>query len=136
MKKTILMGFILLGIFACNKENVTPIRNLTLKMKKAQTAMNDFTLELVNVEDSRCPSDELIQCVWAGEAKIYLFAESGTISDTLELVAPGATNQNQMNLDTANFMKYQVILHQVSPYPETTDPIPLEDYQVDLTVVK
>ncbi len=77
--------------------------------------------------ESRCPTNALIQCVWAGLARISL------------RVGP-ATNQRVVSLetmtprDTVTIDRYVLRLVDVSPHPLTLDSIPKASYRATLTL--
>ena len=89
-----------------------------------------LTLSFVSVtNDSRCPTNALIQCVWAGSARIALRATTvaGTRDVALETVA---------NKETAIVDGFVVQLVGVSPVPLTIDPIPAGAYRATLRMVR
>ncbi|MFX0063124.1 MAG: hypothetical protein ACFFC7_13180 [Candidatus Hermodarchaeota archaeon] len=75
---------------------------------------------LAVTQDSRCPKD--VTCVWEGDVTVVV-----------KVVLNGLT-QGNFELDGSNMHKasfggiYYVRLIELSPYPETTDPIPLSAY--------
>ena len=81
---------------------------------------------LAVTQDSRCPKD--VVCVWEGE-----------VSVVVKVVLNGL-NQGNFELDSSNMHKasfggiYYVKLIELSPYPETTDPIPLSSYIGNFTI--
>ena len=89
-----------------------------------------LTLTFVGVtSESRCPTSALIQCVWAGSARIALRATSsaGSRDISLETVA---------NKDTDTIDHFVVQLVGVTPAPLTSDPIPAAAYRATLRVVR
>ena len=82
-----------------------------------------LTLTFVGVtNESRCPTNALIQCVWAGSARTALRASSsaGTRELALETLA---------TKDTVTVEQFVVTLVAVTPAPVTTDPIPAAAYR-------
>ena len=87
--------------------------------------INDVGLSIEFVEvpaDSRCPSNALILCVWEGDGAVLIEATAssgGSLVDTLH------TNLEPRTLDVASITLELVSL---DPHPETTTPIPPEEY--------
>lgn len=89
-----------------------------------------LTLTFTKVQgDSRCPTQSLILCVWAGSAVVEMRATTGGSSRTviLETVA---------TKDVATVDKYQVQLVGVTPPKLTTDSIPASAYRATLRMVR
>ncbi len=84
---------------------------------------NSLKIEIINIQDSRCPSD--VVCVWQGEARVEIkLKESQTYSTVL------STYDNQ--IDTLG--DYSIELIDVQPYPVSTEVIEMEDYHVKLKI--
>lgn len=77
--------------------------------------------------ESRCPTNALILCVWEGSARIALRVSSaaGQRDVALETFAPR---------DTITVDRYLVRLVRVTPAPVTTDPIPAASYRATLRI--
>lgn len=87
-------------------------------------------LKVESLNDSRCPTRALIQCVWAGSVRVRLLASAINGPDwirtmDLETVTPR---------DTATVSGQLVRLVRVTPERETVDSIPLPQYRVVLQV--
>lgn len=82
--------------------------------------------------DSRCAMSPDIQCVWEGRVDIGLKLSFGqnTKIDTLSKGGLGANNAK----DSTSFLDFKIKLLSVEPYPNSTNPIPVEDYKVKLIV--
>ena len=94
--------------------------------------VNGSTLSITFVgvtSESRCPTNALIQCVWAGSARIALRAttSSGTRDIALETMA---------SKDVETIEQFVVHLVAVTPGPVTTDPIPAGAYRATLRIVR
>ncbi len=84
---------------------------------------NNLKVEIINIEDSRCPSD--VVCVWQGEARVEIvLEETQTFSTVL------STYDNQV--DTLG--NYSLELIDVKPYPVSDKVIKTEDYDVTLKI--
>ena len=95
-------------------------------------AVNQESLQLTFVRltgDSRCPTNALIQCVWAGSAII-----------TARATTPGGTRdlnlETQANKDTATIDRLVVRLVSVAPARLTTDSIPPASYRATLRITR
>jgi hypothetical protein len=84
------------------------------------------------MEDSRCPTQ--VECFWTGQARIAVSVQpDGSGSTTVEFntnPAPGQT------VKVATAGQYSIELQSLDPYPQTPDPISLEDYRATLVVRK
>ena len=74
------------------------------------------------VADSRCPSHALILCVWEGDGAILVESASSNFARLLDTLH---TTLNPKTLDLGNVV---LELLRLDPFPETTDPIPEEEY--------
>ena len=95
-------------------------------------AVNQESLQLTFVRltgDSRCPTNALIQCVWAGSAVIAVRANlnGGTRDFPLETYA---------TRDTATVDGFLVRLVGVTPVPLTTDSIPPASYRATMRITR
>ena len=82
-----------------------------------------LTLTFVGVtSESRCPTNALIQCVWAGSARVAVRAT--TTAGTREL-----TLETMVARDTLTVEQFVMHLVAVVPAPLTTDPIPASAYR-------
>lgn len=80
------------------------------------------------MEDSRCPVDELVQCVWEGRGVVEIGIRMGmgpTIPMTLSTQASGRT---------AVWNGVQVTLVAFEPAPSWNPPVPESAYKVKLRV--
>jgi hypothetical protein len=90
----------------------------------------DLTLTFVTLtSDSRCPTNALIQCAWAGSAIIKILAQSASATREFPL-------ETVNSRDTETVDRYVVYLVSVTPAPLTLDPIPRESYRATLRMVR
>ena len=88
-------------------------------------------ISILNIEDSRCPSD--VTCVWEGEVKISVYV----VKDKNPLGNFTLTSRaGDKNMATQTFDGYSIQVIEVNPYPVSTKQIPLSDYVVTLVVSK
>ena len=80
-------------------------------------------------EDSRCAKD--VVCVWEGRVRVLLDVTQNGLSEDLQLIAPGLTDQYVIQM----YKDYQFSFG-VAPYPESTTEIALSDYRLLLTVTR
>lgn len=84
---------------------------------------NSLKVEIINIEDSRCPTD--VVCVWQGEVLVEIeLEETQTFSTVL------STYDNL--IDTLG--NYSVELIDVQPYPMSDQVIKTEDYDITLKI--
>ncbi|MBN1819223.1 MAG: hypothetical protein JW833_00820 [Prolixibacteraceae bacterium] len=130
MKKLILIIALFLFAFAC-EDKVSESNfgfNGELQLKHGQIVYsdnNDISLEILNINDSRCPSD--VVCIWAGEARIFLEFKN-TTTTIFELCTGGPLKDTIDN--------YIFELMNVSPYPVSTETLELDDYTIKLNITE
>ena len=79
-------------------------------------------------EDSRCPSNALILCVWEGDAAVVVEItpfQRTTRTDTLH------TTLDPKEVDVGSLV---LRLERLDPYPEDVTPIPVDDYVASLVL--
>mgnify|MGYP000346385682 CR=1 FL=1 len=77
--------------------------------------------------DSRCPTNALIQCIWAGSAQIALRVASSSGQRDLHI-------ETAVPRDTVTVDRYLVRLVRVAPAPVTTERIPAASYRATLRI--
>jgi hypothetical protein len=96
-------------------------------------AEEDLTLQLIEVKDSRCPSQ--VQCIWAGYATVTLaIAQSGSEPVSLILGTPGLHKPQPPNY--ASHGAYRFTLRSLEPSPVTSGAMPVELYRAEILVEK
>ena len=105
----------------------------TVLMVQKPTQVGGLLVNLVKVEDSRCPQD--VTCVWYGYAAATLHlqdASGASASQQLYLGAPlpAPNNRGFREADTVTVQvgnkPYRLILTDVQPFPNTSNPNPAE----------
>lgn len=115
-------------IISCEKETIyeTFIIGLDGDFKlneEYQLTDNPLAFSIIEINDSRCPSDVI--CVWQGMAELKIEVNS-PVNGTLVL-----NTYNHLNDTLGN---YSFELKDVSPYPISTTTIDPEDYIVTLKI--
>ena len=87
-------------------------------------------LKVESLNDSRCPTKALIQCVWAGSVRVRLLASAINGPDWIRTIDLETAPER----DTATVAGQLVRLVRVTPERETIDSIPLSQYRVVLQV--
>ncbi len=108
-------------------ERVAAGQDITLAPGEAVVvAPGALSLTFVSVaNESRCPVNATIQCVWGGTAAVALLATSPEGKRTL-------TIETQPGKDTIPIDRYQVQLVKLDPMPTTLDPIPQARYRATI----
>lgn len=88
----------------------------------------NFAFSIDSLRDYRCPSD--VVCVWAGDVDIFLkfFLSSGIIDTMMNL---NNDARNPVIIDG-----YTIRVKDVLPYPVSTRKTALEDYKINLEIIK
>ena len=103
--------------FQLNEESIFKVNNEYISIDSS------LTVEIVNIQDSRCPSD--VVCVWQGEALVEIeVKEIQTYSTVL------STYDNQ--IDTLG--NYSIELVDIKPYPVSDKAIKTKDYDLTLKI--
>lgn len=91
---------------------------------------SNITIELIGLEDSRCPSD--VTCVWAGDADVQFKINNADVEEIFNL----HTNPNMdHHVSMIDILGHRINLDFVNPYPtSTSNNLPLEDYEIGLSV--
>lgn len=127
--KLLLILFVPLVLFIGCNEVIIPA-GFHLNKKKNFKVNNEYLssdnslkVEIINIEDSRCPTD--VVCVWQGEVLVEIeLEETQTFSTVL------STYDNL--IDTLG--NYSVELIDVQPYPMSDQVIKTEDYDITLKI--
>ncbi|MBI3134172.1 MAG: hypothetical protein HYZ14_05790 [Bacteroidetes bacterium] len=115
-KMMLILGVMLFTTLSCDKEKLNP--NEVYSSKDLKIEFRDFT-------DSRCPQN--VNCIWAGEAEVFLKATSGDESIAFSLKGLGA--------DTVLF-GHTIEFVDLLPYPEAGVEQSFEDEEVILNVTE
>lgn len=115
-------------LWSCSGDSTGPEVGEAFTLKPGETV----TLELDGVgvrfvrvsEDSRCPTR--VQCVWAGDAAVVIEIVPPA-SDTAEHSLHTNVGQKSILLDS-----YELLLLELSPYPDEPRAIPPQDYRATL----
>lgn len=84
------------------------------------------------IEDSRCPSNPGITCIWEGEVKVLVeFYENGKSKGEKLISNSGISIAEYFNTEELNINGFVV-----SPYPESWKKIKPEDYRLSLEVAE
>jgi hypothetical protein len=99
--------------------------------QEAAVSGENLRLRFIEVlEDSRCPTQ--VDCVWSGRARIAVLVQpAGHPPSTVEFTTSPGPTQNDA---TAEVDGYTIGLKSLDPYPQTTAPIPFEEYRATLSV--
>ena len=97
----------------------------------------DLRLRFAQVlEDSRCP--ELVECIWTGQARIVVIADTGVVGTAGGEPTPVEFNTNPapgLTMASARVNEFTIMLESLDPYPQTPgDQFALEDYRATLSV--
>ncbi|MFC5284971.1 hypothetical protein [Pedobacter alpinus] len=122
--------FVAIGFMACEKTNETKkIVSFGEVVELAKTESIWFGSDTLiglkfyvdTINDIRCPEDEDIACVWAGEALVNVTAyqKSDSTNFTLKL-SPTKNFKSDTVSFSLNNQSYKGILLKVDPYPNST----------------
>ena len=129
------------AVVACDKkDDATPQAPLqtsvvsSLQKSAFKTSGEDLQVQIVEVNDSRCPMNAV--CIVAGSADIKFTIANATDKTEVHVMF-GAMNNNTGSQDfKLGGQTYNITVTEVLPYPETSKTPKLEDYKVAVSVVK
>jgi hypothetical protein len=115
------------NIMAANKINADEIGNqtVTVSFGTPGTLFTRDTLELLYIQDSRCPSD--VQCIVAGEVSIGLQLHD-YVTDGLTVMELQLEGNGSIAGDEVKTEEYTFRLIDASPYPESEVELADNDY--------
>lgn len=124
------LTLLLISFISCDNEPVSDSFSFGLENDfkingEYHSADNLVRFKIIEINDSRCPSD--VVCIWAGKADVKIQVES-PVSGIITL----STYDNPV--DTVGNYSFKII--DVLPYPISTKTIQLEDYDVVLKIEK
>ncbi len=141
MKKTILLSAILFItiIIGCkdNTDLTSPkvpavvissvIDSVLVRINYGEEASieNNITIKFDGVNDSRCPMD--VTCVWAGDGGVSL-----TLSKEGEQLH--SFLHTTLFPREINYNGYRIILKSLNPYPKSSSPTKLDEYNIELII--
>lgn len=108
-----------LGLVQCQKNDVTPVIDGTVKLRASQsatfkTAGKSVLLRVAKLSDSRCPTN--MQCIWQGQALAEVELRGATGDAQLTSLCLGAC-QNDSAAVVIEAVPYWLVLASVDPYP-------------------
>lgn len=141
MKKSILLGLICLAVAACDKkEDAAPQPDLKStvvsyqKPSELKTNGPDLNVQLLEVTDSRCPSNAV--CIVAGSADVKFKISDGTNETDVQVVFSSVNKKVSQQEFKLGGQTYNLVVTEVLPYPETSKSPSLEEYKVAVSIEK
>ncbi len=120
------LALVLIGITSYAFADNTIQLGVPFQIRFNQTAtMQELQIKIVNLTDSRCPSD--VTCMWQGQAKILI-----AINKNSQNFGNFSLILNDKNLEARSFDHYSIQLIKVDPSPISTKKIHLSDYDLTL----
>ncbi len=95
---------------------------LQKQIKEAYFESEKIHLRILDIEDSRCPSD--VQCIWEGQVIVNV----NVVVNQEDLGNYSISLNDPLNLPIIQFEQYSLQLIKVEPYPTSTDSIHVSDY--------
>ncbi len=111
------------------------ISNLNYRVNTIVPASGkDLTVNLKEVQDSRCPSN--VVCVTMGAAVVGFAISDGNNNADVQVKFSGDGKNSGIETFSLDGQNYALKVTEVLPYPETSKTPSLEDYHVGLSIVK
>ena len=121
------ISILLFSVCLMSCSNSIPNENLGIVVFENE----DVLIELTGIEDSRCPLD--VTCVWEGDAVVQMSISSDGYTSIFTLNSNPNVDSGQVRTEQFG---YSIKLNDVSPYPETSGQIDLDEYEISLEVRK
>lgn len=124
---------------ACSKDEVTEPKaslgsTIETAYSKAVVLQEGVEVKVTKIEDSRCPKS--VVCVWAGMVKVFFSVSEGNTTKEAVVEILGDQSKPPKTTVELNGTTYVIEVSDVSPYPQTPDPISLQDYKISFTIKK
>ncbi len=124
---------------ACAKDEVTEPKaslgsTIETSYSKAVVLQEGVEVKVTKIEDSRCPKS--VVCVWEGMVKVFIsVSEKGATKEAVIEIKGGDQKPSSTTVEL-NGTTYVIEVTDVSPYPQTPDPISLQDYKISFNIKK
>ncbi|WP_215242078.1 hypothetical protein [Dyadobacter helix] len=141
MKKFIVFALACFSFIACEKKEDTATPEIKLqttdityaKESSVRASGQDLKVELLSVEDSRCPINA--ECIQAGSAFVKFSVSDGSnetdVAITFKGDDKGASQSFRLGSDT-----YELTVSQVLPFPVTSKTPELGEYKISVSIAK
>ncbi|GAB3722916.1 hypothetical protein [Spirosoma lituiforme] len=120
-----LSGLLVIGTLlfsACKSSDTTPSDSISLGLHQSGRLSSDILVRADSIQDSRCPINANVVCLWGGQAKVHLMLSKNSDSTAVRLslgADPGSTNKRPDSTTVSlRNETYKVILREVNPYPD------------------
>ena len=127
MKKA--LGFAMIistFIFSCSEDD-KPLNNESIIYQE-----ENILITLVDIDDERCPTN--VDCVWQGNAEVEMKITNGDETTDFKLNTAGFINENANFPTGISIFDLNIELLNLQPYPEDTNQIPTDEYDVIISV--
>lgn len=114
-------ALMILQPFVFGEENISLDFPIGLKIDETASIDSELKMTLLDIEDSRCPSD--VTCIWQGTVSAKIQLEKGSQDLGIYNIPMETTEGNEQTFD-----EYYIRLTNVEPYPISTVPIQPTDY--------
>lgn len=138
MKRLMVVMMVALAT-ACSKDEVPEQKasfgsTIETAYSKAVVLQEGVEVKVTKIEDSRCPKS--VVCVWEGMVKVYIsVSEKGATKEGVIEIKGGDQKPSSTTIEL-NGTTYVIEVTDVSPYPQTPDPISLQDYKISFNIKK
>lgn len=118
--KNLLTILMLFTLYSCADQNMAPPNENVVSLQAARTESfhsinGNVTVKVLNIEDSRCPSDAV--CVWQGIAKVTFELSDGINTSGSVIYLPEHKDQKSFADIHLGKQQFRVTLKEITPYP-------------------
>lgn len=137
--KRLMVIMLVAAAMACSKDEVTAPKaslgsTIETAYSKAVVLQEGVEVKVTKIEDSRCPKS--VVCVWEGMVKVFFSVSEGNTTKEAVVEILGDKSKAPKATVELNGTTYVIEVSEVSPYPQTPDPISLENYKISFTIKK
>ncbi|MCF2443708.1 hypothetical protein L0657_07055 [Dyadobacter sp. CY345] len=141
MKNLIIVTLLCVSSFACDskKDEVVEIQDQTISASYRKTTSVNIPgqaliVNVLELNESRCPIN--VNCIQAGGVDLQLSISDGTNKANIPVSFKSESKASGHQTFMLGNQNYSLVVHDVLPYPVTTQTPDLEEYKVNLSIEK
>ena len=113
-------------IFSCSEDDES-LNNESIIYKEG-----NVLITLLDVDDERCPTN--VDCVWQGNAEVEMKITNGNETMDFKLNTAGFINEDANFPTSTSIFDLNIELLNLEPYPEDNKQIPIDEYDIIISV--
>lgn len=141
MKNLIIVTLLCISCWACDtkKDEVLEIQDQTVsasyrKMTSVTIPGQALIVNVLELNESRCPLN--VNCIQAGGVDLELSISDGTNKVNIPVSFKSDSKASGHQTFMLGNQNYSLVVHEILPYPATTQKPDLDEYKVNLSIEK